>query len=61
VVVPRCRNTVHTSGRGFDLGRNERASMAVRDGSKEHQREGGRLGRFVGPNLAGGARRGLHP
>jgi hypothetical protein len=35
-------------------------ALPFRDGSKEHQGEGGRVGRFVGPNVAGGAGRGLH-
>jgi hypothetical protein len=36
-------------------------ALPFRDGSKEHQGEGGRVGRFVGPHAAWGARRGLHP
>jgi hypothetical protein len=28
-------------------------ALPFRDGSKEHQREGGRVGRFVGPDVAG--------
>jgi hypothetical protein len=34
-------------------------ALPFRDGSKEHQGEGGRVGQFVGPH--GGARPGLHP
>ena len=36
-------------------------ALPFRDDSKEHQGEGGRVGRFVGPHVAGGACRGLHP
>jgi hypothetical protein len=32
-------------------------ALPFRDGSKEHQGEGGWVGRFVGPHVAGGARR----
>jgi hypothetical protein len=36
-------------------------ALPFRDGSKEHQGDGGRAGRFAGPHVAGRARRGPHP
>jgi hypothetical protein len=36
-------------------------ALPFHDGSTEHQGKDGRVGPFVDPHVAGGARRGLHP